>query len=508
MARLCPDEDEWMEREHCYALISCVGLYEDNTALPAFSKDLEIMHAALTEGLRFPEDHVRILDRDGRITIREFARALQEFTDLLTDEDLLLIYFSGHGRENSLCFSDQPLSLQSLASFLGKSSIQNCILVLDCCHSGSLTLPGNSHSMENGLLSLLAGRGTAVLASSSKDESSWMGNGHASSLFTEVVCHAMKSASGIRQGRKTLFEIMEQTRAMMAAWNRTHPGHVQHPVFRADMIGTVSFSVRDVRPYGKTVIRLTNNQCVLYDTKSLNTASAKRIAAFLICADDTAAGQIAIYTKDVADELRNRLNDGMSLRAIWCYFGKDMQDMKNSCYMGYGLWTADEAIRDQLCKPRTSGTMCGDIFVWLNPSYKIIRKINAEHLDPEEYIRRMKEFLCVLVPGAEAFISGLHRLENGEIQLTDLRSAVKSWCTEVNRSYIDLSDIPVPEEDLREWGDAVMELADWAIDLAIPLEEGSAYDEGAVRWLLQYAAARYYEAINRIRQAEKKSGIH
>jgi hypothetical protein len=74
----------------------------------------------------------------------------------------------------------------------------------------------------------------------------------------------------------------------------------------------------------------------------------------------------------------------------------------------------------------------------------------------------------------------------------------------VNRSYIELTDIPVPEEDLREWGDAVMDLADWAIDLAIPLEESSAYNEAAVRWLLQYAAGRYYEAMNRIGKAESQ----
>ena len=496
-----------MEREHCYALISCVGIYDDNTPLPAFSGDLEMMHGALTEGLRFPEEHVRILGGDGRIHIREFARALQEFTDLLTDEDLLLIYFSGHGRENSLCFSDQPLSLQSLASFLGKSSIQNRILVLDCCHSGSLKISGSSRSMEDGMLSFLVGRGIAVLASSSQDESSWMGNGHSCSLFTEMVCHAMKSASGIRHGQKTLFEIMEHTRAMMVAWNRTHPGHVQHPVFRADMIGTVSFAVRDVLPHAKTVIRLSNDQYALYDTKSLSTASAKRLAAFLICTGAATAGQIATYTKDVADELRSRMDGGRALRAIWCYFGKDMEDMKNSCYMGYGLWTADEDIRSQLYKPGAYSTMCEDIFVWMNPSYQIIRKMNEEHLDREDYIGRMKEFLRVLVPGAEALISGLHSLENGEMQLSGLRSDVKRWCTEVNRSYIELSDLPVPEEDLREWGDAVMELADWAVDLAIPLEEGSGYDEAAVRWLVQYAARRYYESINRIRQAEERCSI-
>ena len=48
-----------------------------------------------------------------------------------------------------------------------------------------------------------------------------------------------------------------------------------------------------------------------------------------------------------------------------------------------------------------------------------------------------------------------------------------------------------------------MDLADWPIDLAIPLEESSTYNEAAVRWLLQYAAGRYYEAMNRIGKAEK-----
>ena len=90
-------------------------------------------------------------------------------------------------------------------------------------------------------------------------------------MFLKCRMEGDLSAAGIRKGRKTLFEIMEQARAMMDAWNRTHPAHVQHLVFRADMIGTVSFSVRDVNPYVKTVIRLAHNQYALYDTKSLST---------------------------------------------------------------------------------------------------------------------------------------------------------------------------------------------------------------------------------------------
>ena len=84
-----------MERSHCYALLAAVGQYEDpdQNSLPAWKGDLQLMQKALVDGLRFPGEHIRTLGENGILSLRVFVRALQEFTQLLAEEDLLLLYF-------------------------------------------------------------------------------------------------------------------------------------------------------------------------------------------------------------------------------------------------------------------------------------------------------------------------------------------------------------------------------------------------------------------------------
>ena len=74
-----------MERRHCYALLAAVGQYEDpdQCSLPAWKRDLELMQKTLVDGLRFPRDHIRTLGENGSLSLRDFARALQEFTQML-----------------------------------------------------------------------------------------------------------------------------------------------------------------------------------------------------------------------------------------------------------------------------------------------------------------------------------------------------------------------------------------------------------------------------------------
>lgn len=509
-----------MERSHCYALLAAVGQYEDpdQSFLPAWKGDLQLMQNALVDGLRFPGEHIRTLGENGILPLRDFVRALQEFTQMLSEEDLLLLYFSGHGNSNSLCFTDGSLSLKSFSEYLQKISIRNRILILDCCQAGSLIIPENAAMQEQDLLESIADRGMALMASSASTEAAWMGNGTACSLFTEAMSLSMCSGLGIREGKKTLFSVMEYARAMMTAWNRRHPEHAQHPVFRADMIGTVTFSVRDETPYTKAPVHLDSEHYQLYDVRSISTVAVRRLTAFLVCDEDLTAERIAGYTKEAAEVLRvstvaNNPREetrfrGVPARAVWCYFGRDLQDMLDNCYAGYGLWTADDEIREQIRQGRGVGTVHDGIFVWMNSAYQAIRRMRGQYVDREEYVRELQSILSTLVNGAETFIEGLHRWENGEIQLNDFRVALKDWNRDVQRAFVAISDTPNldPEKDqeLRDWSDAILELAVWASDLAIPLTEDSTYDESAVRWLLQHAAERYYAAIADVREAERK----
>ena len=117
--------------------------------------------------------------------------------------------------------------------------------------------------------------------------------------------------------------------------------------------------------------------------------------------------------------------------------------------------------------------------------------------------RDLKELLSRIVSQAEEFIAGLHTWKNGEITLSDLRARYRDWYRDVHRKYIELTDIPVPPEELSEWCDAVLDLAGWVLDLAIPLDEKAEYDEKGTSWLLTHAAEKYYESLERLRVLER-----
>ncbi len=509
-----------MERQHCYALLSAVGMYEEpgKEPLPACAGDLRMMRRALTEGLRFPAEQIRVLGEGGRLTVREYARALQEFSSVLTSDDLLLVYCSGHGNGEKLAFTDESLSLASLAGFLRRLPARNRILILDCCESGGLRIPGQAEMKPGEALSELAERGTALLASAAAGERAWMDTGALCSVFTEAVCMAMLSRTGLREGKRTLFSVMEYARDLMRAWNNGHPEHAQTPVFRADLIGTAVFDAADFRPYRKTEVRLETEHYVLCDVRSVSTVSMRRLAAFFLCGEELTVENIAEYTREAARTLRycgaagsakeEARFRGTPARAVWCFFGRDLRDMREGCYAGSGLWTADEEARRQLVRDTDGGITCGGVRVRMNRGYEPARRMRETPADRDAYVREMRNCLSHLVSGAERIIGGLHQLENGETGADGLRRALEERRGEIGELYVRLSDAPVPDEELRAWDDAVHALAERVFDLALPLSRDSVFDDRTAVRLMQHAAERYYEAVGLVRQAEKKCRIY
>ena len=88
----------------CYSLLIGVGIYQDEErkTLTGTGKDLLLMQEALTEGLKFDPDNIRVLGEDGNVQARSFARALSEFEGLIGKEDTFVLYFTGHGVRSAL----------------------------------------------------------------------------------------------------------------------------------------------------------------------------------------------------------------------------------------------------------------------------------------------------------------------------------------------------------------------------------------------------------------------
>ena len=185
-----------VENRNIYALLIGVGDYQKLNILnlPTYSMDLMLMESALTSGLKMPREHIRLLAGEGNkgcVTRKDMGRALAGFKDLLKEDSSFILYFSGHGRDRNLTFSDGDLSLQSLVDFMDTLAVREKILILDCCYSGNFTTAGARRLHFEDAIADFAGHGIAVLASSSADQVSRLGPGANHSLFTGALSTAM-----------------------------------------------------------------------------------------------------------------------------------------------------------------------------------------------------------------------------------------------------------------------------------------------------------------------------
>ncbi|MGV9212777.1 caspase, EACC1-associated type [Micromonospora sp. RB23] len=159
------------------ALLVCNSLYEADPKLHALHGpriDARLLSAALTDGEMgmFASEHVTILFDASRAEIAEAANRF--FSDAEPD-DVLLFYFSGHGRNRNqklyLCARDTTASLlpgtavsnDTLNDIIGDSLARAKVIVLDCCHSGAFK---GSVAVER----LLAGKGRFVLTATAASE--------------------------------------------------------------------------------------------------------------------------------------------------------------------------------------------------------------------------------------------------------------------------------------------------------------------------------------------------
>lgn len=124
--------------------------------------------------------------------------AIHEFFSAGQRDDVLVFYFSGHGRltrENKLflCICDTAtpriqitgIAATTLRDCMEASEAQTFVVILDCCHSGAFR-GGALHS------DVLGGRGTFLLSSSRAHQLADDGNGLGPSPFTAAIVHALE----------------------------------------------------------------------------------------------------------------------------------------------------------------------------------------------------------------------------------------------------------------------------------------------------------------------------
>ena len=198
-----------------YALIITSDVYDDArlTALATPSNDSRLLGNVLGSS-RIGGFAVRRLTNP---TSWRAAKAIEEFFTGRQYDDVLLLYFSGHGLKSDggeLYFATRNTSHRALRStsipaqfirdIMRTSHCQRQMLVLDCCYGGAFARGLTKGDSGVDVTERLQGFGTVVLTASNSLEFAWQESDADSvlpaSVFTRVLVEGMRDGSADLDG--------------------------------------------------------------------------------------------------------------------------------------------------------------------------------------------------------------------------------------------------------------------------------------------------------------------
>lgn len=159
---------------------------------------------------------------DKKITRQVLKKEIQHlFSD--DEVDVALLYFSGHGYENSLggflvtqdaARYDEGVSFNDVMIYANNSSIKEIIIILDCCHSGHL---GNVAIAKNQVATLR--KGISILTASTAAQVALERPNHGG-VFTQLLCNALKGGNADILGNVKLTHLYEHVDRMLGPWEQ------------------------------------------------------------------------------------------------------------------------------------------------------------------------------------------------------------------------------------------------------------------------------------------------
>lgn len=195
----------------------CVGLSD----YPGTANDLRVSaNDAVTMSNIFASNgncRVSILT-NSKATRRRICELMQQTYRSAGPNDVVVLFFSGHGVPGGLYCYDGTLSYDKVINVMKKSKAKSKVILADCCYSGKMRDDNNQS---------LNGKNVLLFLSSRSNETSLEMGGMNNSLFTYYLAKGLKGkADSSRDRIITAKEIFKYVHKHVIDDSRQH----QHPV--------------------------------------------------------------------------------------------------------------------------------------------------------------------------------------------------------------------------------------------------------------------------------------
>jgi len=197
-----------------FALLIGVSEYSEGLrSISSATQDIEAMRRVLEHPDMGAFDQVTVLSNPDKGSME---RAVEDLFTNRQRDDLVLLYFSGHGLKDQtaeFCLSardterDQNgelristiLAASKLNKYMNNSRSQRQMIILDCCFSGAL-VQGMPIKGELNIQEELGGKGRAILTSSSPIEYSFESEDNDLSIYTKYLVEGIETGAADKDG--------------------------------------------------------------------------------------------------------------------------------------------------------------------------------------------------------------------------------------------------------------------------------------------------------------------
>ena len=238
------------EKLNVWAVVIGVSSYNHMPVLRYTDDDAYRMYAFLKspEGGALKDEHIRILiDEDA--TKEKIIKAMQETFSKAGPNDLVMLYFSGHGLKGSFLPIDfdgfnNKLLHEEINTIFDQSPAKYKVCIADACHSGSL-LAMKGGTAQQALMDYYktlaqAKPGTALIMSSKSEETSLESSGLRQGVFSHFLIRGLKGEADLDANNvvtiQELYNFIDEN-------VRSYTGMRQSPVIKGDYDKEMTISV-------------------------------------------------------------------------------------------------------------------------------------------------------------------------------------------------------------------------------------------------------------------------